>query len=371
MTDEKDACDHAAVKQAIARDTDPRPLPQEEALAALDSIIESAGGKPDLTSQRAVANALLDKAHALSRLGRWGDLDRAVLELRRLVATNHDAEHRRALCRCLFGVIADHQRRHGKRDPSRQIDDYEEIFTIASHPPMIDDLAAEALYNMGMCGAYQAPGSPLAVRAHRSYLDLGRLFFSSASPAVARFVALGMANLARTVWPESEEAREIWEGVVAAYAGSADPALQLLAADALQVWGFSLVRRRHDAEAIAVWERATSLFGASSDPKILAVLAGNLLNRAQVEGRRGGPDAEIAAYEELSRQFGASPSPIVLRWVACAETNRALTLLDAGRRDEAAAVLRALVTRFEGMTEPPEIAAEVAKAKRTLGRISS
>lgn len=370
MTDEEDACDHSAMKQAIAQDRDVRPLPRDEALADLGSILESAARSPDIESQRVAAKALFDRAGALSRLGRFDEVDRTTEALRSLPATSHDAECRRWLCRCLFGAIGDRRRRHGKRDLEREIDDCEAVFELASSPPLLEEMAAEALYRMGTCGAYQPPGAPLTQRAHDAYRRLGRLFASSESPVVASFVASGMANLARTVWPESEEARAIWESVVAAYAHRPDPALQLHAAEALQAWALGLFRRKRDAEAIAVWDRSNVLFGASSDPKILAVLAGDLLNRAQAEGRLHDPAAELATYAELSRRFAGSPSPIVQRWVACAETNRALTLLDAGRRDEAAVVLRSLVARFEGMTEPAEIAAEVAKAKRTLERIA-
>lgn len=366
MSNGKDDCDHQAVKQAMARDVDARPLPTEGTLAAFDAVLEAAGGRQDIESQRAAAKALLGKAEALSRLGRWEEVDRAVEALRGLCAANRDAVCRRALCRCLFGGIADSKRRHGKRSLEREIDEYEAIFTIASWTPVIDDVAAEALYGMGMCGAYQRPESPLGRRAHDAYRLLGHLYLSSADLPVARFVAAGMGNLARTFWPESKEAAEIWESIVAAYARSPDPALQLLAADALQKWGVGLLRRQRDAEAIAVWERSVALFGGSADPNLQAVLAGDLMNRAQAEGRLRGREAELGTYEELARRYGKSTSPVVLRWVACSETNRAITLLGGGQREEAAAVWRALIARFEGMTEPPEIAAEVAKAKKAL-----
>jgi len=351
-------CDHEAVLQALAKDAQ-RP-PSEARLASLDATISQFASSEALADKKIVARALHDKVRALFDLQRPAEGARVLAELRARYATA-EPELRQWVCHAHFGAAL------GLKDAHKRIDAYAVILEIASVEPAIDHLAAEALYNMGLCGRYLQPSDPLCVRSNDALRELERRFLASQQPRVAAWVAAGLAVLAGRSWPESQEAAEIYERVVDAY-GSATEELQQHAVAALSDWGLRLMRRKLEL-AVEVWDRSWARFRHLKTPAAQARLAGDRLNRAVALGTLQGVEAELAAYEELHRTFFDSPWPAVHRWVVAAAENHALVLRDEQRIEEATRALERALDRFAPATEPAELVQVVSKAQRLLAKL--
>jgi hypothetical protein len=181
------------------------------------------------------ARALFEKARAHSEAGRSGESRAVVAEL--VARFEHDAapEVRRIVCRALFGQAK--QKLTEGVDRRAVIVDYRHILHIAERQAPIHDVAAAAVYHLGLTHgkiAIERSSETHREKAAERFREAEQRFASFADPETAYWVARAMTSHALT--QPLEAAAPLYERVVARYASEPAAELRAHAIHALEVW---------------------------------------------------------------------------------------------------------------------------------------
>jgi hypothetical protein len=179
------------------------------------------------------ATMLLEKARAHAEEGRAAESRAVVAEL--VARYEHDASPgvRRTVCRALFGQ-AKHKLTEGV-DRRAVIVDYRHILHIAERQPPIPDLAASAIYHLGLTHgkiAIERSNTEHREKSVERFVEVEKRFASSRDPDVAHWVTRAATSHALTL--PLEAAAPLYERVVERYAS--EPALRAHAIRALEQW---------------------------------------------------------------------------------------------------------------------------------------
>ncbi len=207
------------------------------------------------------ALGLLELARAHSRADRGAESRAVVAEL--VARYEHDAAPavRRIVCRALFGQ-AKHRLGEGV-DRRAVIVDYRHILHIAEREPPIDEVAAEAIYHLGLTHgklAIERSSDEHREKSVERFVEVEQRFCTSSDNAIAYWVARAMLSHALTL-PLGPAAAAVYERVVTRYAS--EPSAEL---------------RAHAVLALTRWAERSSLEGH-------AVLASSLAARAAILAR--------------------------------------------------------------------------------------
>jgi hypothetical protein len=219
------------------------------------STFEHVGGAPASESE---ALALLERARAHSQSGRSEESRATVAEL--VSRYEHDANPaiRRTVCRALFGQ-AKHKLLEGV-DRRAVIVDYRHVLHIAERPPPVHDVAAAAIYHLGLTHgkiAIERSSDEHREKSVERFLEAEQRFGSSREPETAYWVTRAVTSHALTL--PLAAAAPLYERVIERYAAESATALRAHAVHALERWAERCTEAGQASLATALLGRAREI----------------------------------------------------------------------------------------------------------------
>jgi tetratricopeptide (TPR) repeat protein len=311
----------------------PRVGRAREAIVAVDSMLERYEAATAAPLQVHIARALCAKAAALGALGDWAAAVNVDERVAQRFANVIDPELGEPLARALF------QRARGLMELGMTdasitawndvIDRYGDTRGSAVRE-MVATARAEKGELLGLTGKFDeaiAVGQELVARA------------GDQTPVLAN--GLGIVTAALVAKGCYDEALDVLDTLLVRLAAVTQPSLRAKVAEALNNKASVLALLNRLAESESVREHLVTCFG----------------------------DEILNVFDEYARRCERVPGLYAREQLASTLYGKASVLTDLGRRDDAIAVLTALITRF-GEDSDPAIVAAVSRA-RELGRFGS
>ena len=222
------------------------------------STFEQSGGVPTHENDESHALALFEKARALSEEGRLAESRAVVAELVTRFEQAPEPAIRRAVCGALFGQ-AKHKLLEGV-DRRAVIVDYRHILHIAERQPPIEDVAAAAVYHLGLTHgkiAIERSSKEHSEKSVERFLEAEERFASSRDPETAFWVTRAVTSHALTL--PLEAAAPLYERVVARYATDPAAELRVQAVRALEQWATRCTEAAQTELAASLLARARAI----------------------------------------------------------------------------------------------------------------
>ena len=163
--------------------------------------------------------------------------------------------------------------------------------------------------------------------------------------------ALLIKGITHGLRDESEAELAAYDALVARFADSDTPELQVQVAQALINKGITHGQRGESEAELAAYDDLAARFADSDTPELQVQVAKALLNKGITHGQRGESGAEEAAYDDLAARFGASNAPELQVQVAKALLNKGARRIEIGRAEEALHTSDELDRRLATVTE--------------------
>jgi tetratricopeptide (TPR) repeat protein len=271
----------------------------DEDLAALDEAIVADGEAGDLSAQRRVAAALLNKGAMLEKAGRQEESLATLDALVERFATSEDEELRREAGRALHykGL---HYRRVGRRD--------EEAAAFEQAEALDGEFARPD--RVAMLGAY-----------HRALARLDEKHYADALQELTDVM---------NPWPD----------------GAPDDSVDVFVSAMVLAGDIAVKAATETSGAGLIYDDVIHRYGAHGSPHVRANVALAMLGRAAILGEDGDPEAAVTGCTEALSYLGDDSNDDIDRVVASALTRRAQWLRALGRHADAAADYRAVLDRF-------------------------
>ena len=341
----------------------------EDALAALEELVDRFGESETPALLEPVARALVNKGMTLGGLDRPEEALSAYDE----VVSRFGESETPALLERVTEALVDKGATLGEINrPGEALEAWDEVVSRfgESETPILLEKVAAALFNKGATlGGLDRPEEALSV-----YDEVVSRFGESEMPALLEGVAKALFNKGMTLGglDRPEEALSAYDEVVSRFGESETPALLEGVAKALFNKGGTLGRLDRPEEALSAYDEVVSRFEESETPALLEQVAKALVNKGVTLGGLDRPEEELTAYDEVVSRFGESETPALLEGVAKALFNKGMTLGGLDRPEEELTAYDEVVSRF-GESETPALLEGVAKALfnkgGTLGRL--
>ena len=330
----------------------------EEALSACDEVVGRFGESETPALLQVVAIALVNKGGVLGGLNRPEEALSACDEVLSRFGESETPALLEGVAKALFnkGVTLG-----GLNRPEKALSAYDEVlsrFGESEAPALLEQVAMALVNKGGVLGGLNRPEEALSACD-----EVLSRFGESEAPALLERVAMALVNKGATLGrlDRPEEALSACDEVLSRFGESEAPALLEQVAKALFNKGGTLGRLDRPEEALDAYDEVLSRFGESETPALLEGVAKALVNKGVTLGGLDRSEEELSAYGEVLSRFGESETPILLEKVAAALFNKGATLGGLDRPEEALSVYDEVVSRF-GESETPILLEKVAAA---------
>ena len=330
----------------------------EEALSAYDEVVSRFGESETPALLEKVAAALFNKGATLGEINRPGE----ALEAWDEVVSRFGESKTPILLEKVAAALFNKGATLGGLDrPEKALSVYDEVVSRfgESEMPALLEQVARALVNKGMTlGGLDRPEEELT-----AYDEVVSRFGESEMSALLEPVARALVNKGVTLGglDRPEEALSAYDEVVGQFGESEAPALLEQVAKALVNKGVTLGGLDRPEEELTAYDEVVSRFGESETPALLEGVARALVYKGVRLGGLDRPEEALSAYDEVVRRFGESETPALLERVAKALVNKGVTLGGLDRPEEKLSAYDEVVRRF-GESETPALLEQVARA---------
>ena len=330
----------------------------EDALAALEELVNRFGESEAPALLEPVARALVNKGMTLGGLDRPEEALSAYDE----VVSRFGESETLALLEKVAAALVNKGTTLGRLDrPREALKAWDEIVNRfgESETPALLERVSTALFNKGATlGRLDRPGEALS-----AYDEVVSRFDESEATALLEPVATALVNKGTTLGrlDRPGEALSAYDEVVSRFGESETPALLEGVARALVYKGVTLGRLDRPEEALSAYDEVVSRFGESETPALLEGVARALVYKGGTLGKLDRPEEALSAYDEVVSRFGESETPALLEGVARALVYKGVTLGGLDRPEEELSAYDEVVSRF-GESETPALLEGVARA---------
>ena len=228
-----------------------------------------------------------------------------------------------------------------------------------SEAPELVEVATNALINKGLTfGELNRREEELA-----AYDELLHRFGDGRVPDLLGEVAKALFNKAAALGAlnRHEEGLSVYDEVLRQFGDIQVPEFPEVVAEALFNKAVTLGVLSRWEQAVVTYDEVVRRIGDGEAPDLHSLLAKALVNKGIALDTLGRLDEEIATYDEVQRRFGDSAMPHILEPVVRALLNKGIALGALNRRAEALSIFDGVIRRF-GRRESPEFLELVAEA---------
>ena len=261
----------------------------------------------------AAARNLFNKAAALWEQNRAED---ALAALEELVNRFGECETSALLEPVARALVNKGMTLGGLDRPEEALSAYDEVvsrFGESETLALLEKVAAALVDKGATLGEINRPGEAL-----EAWDEVVSRFGESETPILLEKVAAALFNKGATLGglDRPEEALSVYDEVVSRFDESEAPALLEPVARALVNKGMTLSGLDRPEEALSAYDEVVSRFDESEATALLEPVATALVNKGTTLGRLDRPGEALSAYDEVVSRFGESEPPALLEGVA-------------------------------------------------------